>query len=61
MIDKKTVQVYQLLKEELNNVKREFNTKKIELPSLHPKYAGLATWARSLKKRIDRPVMVSVH
>eukprot|EP00794_Sanderia_malayensis_P010712 gene10712-11859_t len=58
VIDKKIGEIYQLFNEELNSVKREFNTKKIELPPLHPKFAGLATWARSLKKRIDRPVMV---
>ena len=47
-----------MFNEELNAVKKEFNTKKVQLPSLHPKYAGLASWAKSLKKRIDRPMEV---
>ena len=57
-IDKKTVQVYQLLSDELNAVKKELNSKKGDIPYLHPKYAGVANWARSLKKRIDHPVAV---
>ena len=61
VIDKRTVDVYHLLEEELNAVKREFNTKKVQLPSLHPKYAGLASWARSLKRRIDKPMEVRSH
>eukprot|EP00795_Rhopilema_esculentum_P016694 gene16694-8141_t len=57
-IDKRTVEVYHLFNEELNAVKKEFNTKKVQLPPLHPKYAGLASWAKSLKKRIDKPMEV---
>lgn len=54
-IDKKTVDIYHMFLEELNSVKKEFNNHKPLVPFLHPKYAGLAVWARSLKKRIDRP------
>ena len=53
-IDKKTVEVFQLFNEELNLVKKEFNTKTVALPPMYPKYAGSATWARALKRRIDR-------
>ena len=54
-IDKKTVEVYNIFLEELNAVKKEFNNHKPLIPFLHPDYAGVAVWARSLKKRIDRP------
>jgi len=57
-IDLRTVEVYQMFNDELNAVKKEFNTKKVQLPPLHPKYAGLASWAKSLKKRIDKPMEV---
>ena len=58
-IDKKTVEVYQLFNEELNLVKKEFNTKTVDLPPMYPHYAGSAAWARMLKRRIDRPMNVS--
>ena len=58
-IDKKTVEVFQLFNEELNTVKKEFNNKAQELPPMHPKYAGIAYWARMLKRRIDKPMLVS--
>ncbi|XP_066933177.1 dynein axonemal heavy chain 2-like [Clytia hemisphaerica] len=54
-IDKKTVEVYNIFLEELNAVKKEFNNHKPLIPFLHPDYAGVAVWARSLKKRIDKP------
>ena len=57
-IDKKTVEVYQLFNEELNLVKKEFNTKTPHLTPTQPKFAGSAWWARALKRRIDRPMEV---
>ena len=57
-IDKKTVEIYNIFLDELNAVKKEFNHHKPMIPFLHPKYAGVAVWARSLKKRIDRPFVV---
>ena len=57
-IDKKTVEVYQLFNEELNLVKKEFNTKTVDLPPMYHRYAGSAAWARMLKRRIDRPMNV---
>ena len=57
-IDKKTVEVYQLFNEELNLVKKEFNTKTVDLPPMYPHYAGSAAWARMLKRRVDRPMNV---
>lgn len=44
--------------EELNLVKKEFAGKSPRLPWSQPRNAGLATWARLLKKRIDVPMMV---
>lgn len=41
-------------------MKKEFNNKSQELPPMHPKYAGIASWARMLKKRIDKPMLVSL-
>jgi dynein heavy chain len=58
-IDKKTVEVFQLFNEELNTVKKEFNNKAQELPPMHPKFAGIAYWARMLKRRIDKPMLVN--
>ncbi|KAL5251273.1 hypothetical protein ACHWQZ_G016836 [Mnemiopsis leidyi] len=57
-IDKKTVDVYQKFNEELNLVKKEFNTKTPNLTPTQPKFAGAAAWARALKRRIDRPMDV---
>ena len=53
------MEVYQLFNEELNLVKKEFNTKTVDLPPMYPIYAGSAAWARMLKRRIDRPMNVS--
>ena len=58
-IDKKTVDVYQKFNEELNLVKKEFNTKTPNLTPTQPKFAGAAAWARALKRRVDRPMDVS--
>ena len=52
------MEVFQLFNEELNTVKKEFNNKAQDLPPMHPKFAGIANWARMLKKRIDRQMMV---
>ena len=57
-IDKKTVDVYQRFNEELNFVKKEFNTKTPNLTPTQPKFAGAAAWARALKRRIDKPMDV---
>ncbi len=58
-IDKKTVDVYHLFNEELQAVKKELSQKgpKPLTPS-HPKFSGVAHWARMLKKRIERGMMV---
>ena len=50
--------VYQKFNEELNLVKKEFNTKTPNLTPTQPKFAGAAAWARALKRRIDRPMDV---
>ena len=55
-IDHKTVQLYLMFNDELNAVKKEFNKKYPSIPLTRPKYAGLASWGRSLKRRIDRPM-----
>ena len=47
-----------MFNEELNLVKKEFNTKTPNLTPTQPKFAGAAAWARALKRRIDRPMDV---
>ncbi len=57
-IDKKTVEVINMFNDELNAVKKELTNKSVPLPASHPKFAGQAHWARQLKKRIERSMMV---
>nr|XP_039250408.1 dynein heavy chain 2, axonemal-like [Styela clava] len=57
-IDKRTVEVYSVFNEELNNVKKELSSKATNLLPWQAKYAGAAHWARALKRRIDRPMEV---
>ena len=47
-----------MFNEELNLVKKEFNRRDPALPLSQPQYAGAATWARALKRRIDAPMKV---
>ena len=47
-----------MFNEELNAVKKELTTKSVPLPPSHPKFAGQAHWARQLKRRIERTMMV---
>ena len=49
-----------MFNDELNLVKKEFNRQSPSLTPFQPQYAGRATWARSLKKRIDTPMKVCV-
>jgi len=48
-----------MFNEELNAVKKELTQKSVPLPVNHPKFAGQAHWARQLKRRIERSMMVS--
>ena len=52
-----------MFNDELNAVKRELTgiQKGIALPHMHPKHAGHAHWARFLKKRIERSMMVRLQ
>jgi hypothetical protein len=50
-----------MFNEELNLVKKEFNRQSPSLTPFQPHYAGKATWARSLKKRIDTPMKVDLY
>ncbi len=47
-----------MFNEELNLVKKEFSRQSPILPLSHSWYAGRATWARALKRRIDIPMKV---
>ena len=48
-----------MFNEELNLVKKEFSRHApADLPLSQPWYAGRATWARILKRRIDIPMKV---
>ena len=42
----------------LNAVKKELTQRSGPLPPGHPKFSGQAYWARILKKRIERSMMV---
>ena len=44
--------------EELNLVKKAFSRLDPALPPSQPQFAGVATWARGLKRRIDSPMKV---
>lgn len=57
-IDKKTVDVFRMFNEELNAVKKELTMKAVPRNPSHPKYSGAAHWARTLKRRIERGMMV---
>ncbi|KAL8578353.1 Dynein heavy chain 2, axonemal [Nucella lapillus] len=57
-IDKKTVDVYSLFNEELNAVKKELTMKAVPRNPSHPKFSGSAHWARTLKRRIERSMML---
>lgn len=48
-----------MFNEELNLVKKEFSKHATTLTLSQPWYAGRATWARTLKRRIDIPMKVS--
>ena len=58
VMDRRTVDLYSMFNEELNLVKKEFNRRDPALPPSQPQYAGAATWARALKRRIDAPMKV---
>ncbi|ESP04959.1 hypothetical protein LOTGIDRAFT_184938 [Lottia gigantea] len=57
-IDKKTVDVFSMFNDELNAVKKELTQKAVSLSPSHPKFSGAAHWAKMLKKRIERSMMV---
>merc|ERR1712096_269513 len=57
-IDRKTAEVYQMFNDELGRVKKELSSKQVHVLPHQPKYAGAATWARGLKRRIDRQMQI---
>uniref|UniRef100_H3A7W8 Dynein axonemal heavy chain 2 n=1 Tax=Latimeria chalumnae TaxID=7897 RepID=H3A7W8_LATCH len=57
-IDRKTVDVYTFLNEELNLVNKELSKKQPRMPLLMPYYTGQAYWVRALRYRIERPMEV---
>lgn len=59
-IDKKTVDVFALFNDELNAVKKELTMRTpAGLPHpAQPRFAGSAHWSRTLKRRIERSMMV---
>lgn len=58
VLDRRTVDLFSMFGEELNLVKKEFSKHAATLTLSQPSYAGRATWARTLKKRIDIPMKV---
>jgi hypothetical protein len=53
------VDIFTMFNDELNAVKKELTQKTVPLPPQHPKFSGQAHWAKNLKKRIERSMMVS--
>ena len=47
-----------MFNEELNAVKKELTMKAVPRNPSHPKFSGAAHWARTLKRRIERSMMV---
>jgi hypothetical protein len=47
-----------MFNEELNAVKKELTHKSQPQSPIHPKYSGQGLWARQLKRRIERDMMV---
>lgn len=50
-----------MFNEELNAVKKELTHKTQPQSPNHPKYSGQGLWARQLKRRIERGMMVSLQ
>ncbi len=57
-IDKKTVDVYHLFIDDLNTVKREITSRAVVLDRTHPYFAGAAMWAKGLRRRIERQMLM---
>ncbi|KAK7102408.1 hypothetical protein V1264_020630 [Littorina saxatilis] len=57
-IDKKTVDMYKLFQEALNAVKTELTNRAIPSYIARPRFAGPASWARTLKHRIERDMFI---
>ena len=57
-MDRRAVDLYTMFNEELSLVKKEFTRQSPTLPPSQPRFAGVATWARALKRRIDAPMEV---
>ncbi|CAF0814718.1 unnamed protein product [Didymodactylos carnosus] len=55
-LDKKTVELYNIFKNVLQNIQSIISTSAIaqSLDRYHPHYAGAAFWARNLKRRVER-------
>ena len=57
-MDKKTTDVYQLFMDDLNIIKREVTARATIIEFMHPYYAGSALWAKGLRRRIERQMLV---
>ena len=57
-IEKKTVEVYNLFVGEMNLVKQLIAKKSSPQTFAQPKYAGGGHWARFLRKRLEKQMMV---
>lgn len=58
VVDQKTVELFSMFNEDLNMVKEEFNRQNPKLTSSMPRFAGKATWATALKRRVEGPMKV---
>ena len=57
-MDQKTVELFSMFNEDLNMVKEEFNKQNPKLTPSMPRFAGKATWATALKRRVEAPMKV---
>ena len=49
-----------MFNDELNAVKKELTQKSQRMAPSHPKFSGQGLWARQLKRRIERGMMVGL-
>jgi dynein heavy chain, axonemal len=57
-LDKKTVEIYHLFINDLNNIKREITLKNAIIDRMHPNFAGAAVWASGSRGRIERQMLI---
>ncbi|KAI3385375.1 hypothetical protein SNEBB_009845 [Seison nebaliae] len=57
-LDKETVKVHLMINDMLNSVKRQVTSGKIILSPMMPQHSGAAVWARGVKRRLERTMLI---